>query len=341
MKHNEGRLFFLLFTLVIGCTDRREVASVPPLKLHSNLPPATSVAVAGVQFQNADTTFVTMAAHNGQIYTSGFPFGMAIIDYASNPEAPRLISAVADQIDTAFPIGTWGVDWYASGAIAVLGNFVYTSGTVGLSAFNVSNVMAPVEVSRYPLPQNGQPVRDEAFLYRAIVANPNPVPGLGTVMYGFDQENYVYTIRAQNQNLSLIAKASYGAQNQPVCCVQSATVYNNVIFVAFGSALWAFPLASDGSIGAGQRFPEMQAVNVASSPNFLYVQHSSNYGFQPGPGQQRYPSGIYVFNSAGQNVAFMDITPKTFVVSESDSHLFDNEDDTEMKVYRMQWATGQ
>src|SRR4051812_42775561 len=116
MATGKKQLRFLLIVALtvnieMGCTDRRVVSPIPPLRPQS-LPAETIEARAEVQFEGGETNFLTIQEHNGSLDVTGFPFGISSIDYASDPENPHPTFFLKDQIDTALQ-GAWAVDWYA------------------------------------------------------------------------------------------------------------------------------------------------------------------------------------------------------------------------------------
>jgi hypothetical protein len=330
--------FFIAFAVLTaqwGCTNR-QVMGTANLQMGpiNSLTTAALKNVAEVQFQNNPTEVLTIQNRgDGSLYMTGRPFGFSGWDISTNPENPTLNFAASDQIDTFAPNGKWVVDWYASGALGFWGQYAFMSGTAGMSIIDTSNTGHPTEVMRFPAvdPNSDQVSADAAYQYTAIVANPS-LP----FIYGFRQQDYVYTISLSGGLPQLVQKDAYGGQGVNVCCVHSATVFHGTVYVAFGSRLVWFQLGNDGSLQNPGEFDGLQAVNVASTGRYLYVQHEPNYGQPQG---QQYPRGFYVFDTTGNNVNFIatDDSPTQFAVNNSDSHMYANNTNTSITIYRIIW----
>jgi len=91
--------------------------------------------------------------------------------------------------------------------------------------------------------------------------------------------------------------------------------------------------AEDGSIASSDEFTEMQAADVAVTPGFLYVMHDPDPGIPSG-----YGPGIYVFDVDFRNVAYfqMDPVPYVFAVNQENTHIYANDNDTVVRIYRIQ-----
>lgn len=327
-----------VLTLQWGCTDRRTPRAAP---VHLNKQVTQTItssakSVASVKFQNADTEVLNMVQKTGSLFLTGRPFGFSRWDVAADAENPHLTFAASDQIDTFAPNGKWVVDWYASGGLGLLGRYAFLSGSAGMSVIDIGNTNSPREVLRKPYadPNSDQVPRDEGFVYKAIVASP-----YSSVLYGFREQDYVYTLRLAGGDVQLTRKDAYGGDGVNVCCVRSATVFQNVVYVAFGGRLVWFFIGSDGNLEPGGETDELQAANVASTEQYLYVQHTPTYGQQQG---LKNPKGIYVFDRKGDNVDYiaMNEEPRLFTVHPRDSHLYFNLDNTSIEIFRIQWAQG-
>lgn len=338
-KTLQGLLRGVALTLVLvagsGCTDDRrpEETFVPEVQA---APPVTDVnPAAEVQFQGQETQVLTMQLRGNSLFMTGRPFGFMRWDVGANAESPHLTFAASDQIDSFAPFGKWVVDWYASGAVGLLGQFAFLSGVVGTSIVNTGETHAPVEVRRYPRENENslsdEVIQDEAFVYRAIATHPT-LP----IIWGFREQDFVYTIQVgSGPSMNLIRKDSYGASGETVCCVKSATVWRNKVFVAFTQKLVYFDIGSNGALSNPREIRTLQAQNVASTGRYLYVHHEPTFAQPDGV---NYPGGIYVFDPSGQNVALLNVdSPFTFAVTSNDSHVLANEDDVQVKIYRIQW----
>ena len=322
-------------TLQGGCTDKRTPPAPAPQGLRqvsgTGSISSSLISAATVKFQNTNTETLAMVQKTGSLYLTGRPFGFSRWDISADAEKPTLTFAAVDQIDTFAPVGKWVVDWYASGALGLLGTYAFLSGTAGMSVIDISSTNSPREALRKPPanPNEAQVPRDEAFVYRAIVANPS-LP----VLYGFREQDYVYTMQVTGDDVQLASRDAYGSPGVNVCCVHSATIFSGMLFVAFGSKLVWFTLRQDGRLGQGGQFDLLQATNVASTDRFLYVQHSPTYGQQQGINN---PRGFYVFDENGENVDYIasNSSPKQFTVHPGDSHLYMNNDDTSIQIYRI------
>jgi hypothetical protein len=108
------------------------------------------------------------------------------------------------------------------------------------------------------------------------------------------------------------------------------------MYVAFRDRLLIYDVNAAGELVNGQEVPQLQASNVVSTPRYLYVQHQpvSNVA-----GASQYPAGIYVFDSAGRNVAFFAAgNPRKFAVSSTDSHFYANIDGVSVRIFRIRWT---
>lgn len=328
----------LLLAALSACTDGR-IPKTAPVRFTTPtaIPRSNAEAVQEIRFNGADIQISQMLVKGNTLFMTGKPFGLLRADIGSNQEIPQKTFAVSDTIDTTFPFGKWVFDWYASGALAALGQYVFTSGVVGTSLFNVGETNAPVEVRRYPR-ENEDPnaenvVQDEAFTYRAMVAHPT-MP----ILYGFREQDFVYTLRVNGgPSLQLAGKDSYADVGNTKCCVRSATVWQNKVFVAFrGSLVW-FDLLSNGRLEAGTDLRFLQAEAVASSPNYLFVYHNPG---NANPEGAAYARGIYVFNTKGDCVALLN-TESPLVMAATDNYVYINSDNTHLKVYKINWTSTQ
>lgn len=333
VRHLRDIGLFLLAGLLLSCTERRQNPPVEPVIIQHKQAEVLE-AVADVQFDGGDTQVLQMFVKSNSLYLTGFPFGFSRWDIGADAEAPQLTFAASDQLDTFSPyppLGKWIVDWYASGALTTVGPYALMSGTNGTSIVDMSQTGSPVETYRYPMPPEDSEdiLRDEAFVYKAMAVHPT-LP----YVYGFREQDYVYTLKMSGSRLKLLKKDSYGPQGSGMCCVRGAAVLGDRLYVAFRSRLWVFPLSSGGGLSAPQEIGKFQAYNVASTGNFVYVQHEPTGAPAPGASQ---PAGIYVFDAAGNQVNYFNLRPNKFTVASDDRHLFANLDNRKIRIFRIRW----
>jgi hypothetical protein len=328
----------LLLAVLAACTDGR-VPKAAPIQIQTYAPPprTNAEAVQEIRFNGADVQISQMLIKTNTLFMTGKPFGLLRADIGSNQEIPSKTFAASDTITETFPFGKWVFDWYASGALAALGQYVFTSGIVGTSLFNVSETNAPREVRRYPR-ENENPdavdvVQDEAFTYKAMVAHPK-LP----IVYGFREQDFVYTLKVNaGPTLSLVGKDAYSDVGSTKCCVRGATIWQNKVFVAFrGSLVW-FDLLPSGRLEAGSEIKFLQAEAVASSKDYLFVYHNPG---NANPQGTQYARGIYVFGKDGNAIALLN-TEAPIVMAATNDYVYLNSDNTHLKVYKINWTTTQ
>ncbi len=324
----------LLMASLSACTDGR-IPKADAVRMNT-LTPASRTNVSAVQeirFNGKDIEVSQIAIKGNSLFMTGRPFGMMRADIGANAELPQKTFAVSDTIDTTFPFGKWVFDWYASGALSILGQYVFTSGVAGTSLFNVGETAAPVEVRRYPRenenPASESVVQDEAYIYRGMAVHPT-MP----IVYGFREQDYVYTLKLTGgPQLSLVGKDSYADVGSTKCCVRGATVWQNKVFVAFkGSLVW-FDMLPNGRLEAGTEIKALQAEAVASSPDYLFVYHNPG---SANPAGVAYARGIYVFNKQGDAVALLN-TDAPLVMAATNDYVYINSDNTHLTVYKINW----
>lgn len=322
--------------ILAGCTDGRIPKADPVRMNYTAPPPRTNVApVQEIRFNGKDIEVMQIQVKNNSLFMTGRPFGLMRADIGANAELPQKTFAVADSIDTTFPFGKWVLDWYASGALTVLGQYIFTSGVAGTSIFNAAETHAPVETRRYPRenedPNSENVVQDEAYIYRGMAAHPT-LP----IVYGFREQDYVYTLKlSSGPNLQFVGKDAYAAVGSTKCCVRGATVWQNKVFVAFkGSLVW-FDLLPSGRLDAGSEIKFLQAEAVASSPDYLFVYHNPG---NANPQGVPFTRGIYVFNKKGDAVALLN-TDAPLVMAATNDYLYVNSDNTHLTVYKINWTT--
>ncbi len=325
-----------LVGVLAACTDGRIPKADPVRMTYDAPPPRTNVsAVQEIRFNGKDIEVSQIIVKANSLFMTGRPFGLMRADVGSNAELPQKTFAVSDTIDTTFPFGKWVFDWYASGALTVLGQFVFTSGVAGTSIFNVAETNSPVETRRYPRenedPNSENVVQDEAYTYRGMAAHPT-LP----IIYGFREQDFVYTLKLSGgPKLQFIGKDSYSNVGSTKCCVRGATVWQNKVFVAFkGSLVW-FDMLSNGRLDAGSEIKFLQAEAIASSPDYLFVYHNPG---NANPQGVAYTRGIYVFDKKGDAVALLN-TDAPLVMAATNDYLYVNSDNTHLKVYKINWTS--
>lgn len=331
-----GVLILLASLAFGGCTDGR-VPKAPPVRFEQpqTPPPQTNaVEAAQVQFNGQTTEALNFVIKNGDLVAIGRPFGIMRLNVSSNAENPQFLSAGRDSIDTTFPFGKWVVDWYASGGIGMIGNFVFTSGVVGMSIFNYNDIRHPREVRRYPRenenPESENVIQDTAFVFKAIVPHPTQ-----PIIYGI-AEDFIYVYRIGN-GLSATLLAKYSNSSLPLnarCCVQSATLWKNKIFVATRGALVWYDVFANGALDVGAVVDFLSAEAVTSTNNNLFVYHNPS---NANPAGTAYPRGVYVFGPDGNSKALLNIND-VIRMAATDNHVFVNSDNTMIRIYRINWT---
>lgn len=333
----------LLMLSLLGCTDGRRIEPVqdvvtpPPVDTQGI---GTSVLkVQRVLFDGGTTRVLAMQRQGNSLYLTGYPFAFMRWDISANAEDPTITFAAKDNITNFAQInkfGPWQVDWYGSGALTLFGSVAYLSGTVGTTVVDISETHVPIVTQKIPVenedPNLTSPVQDEAFTYKAMVAHPTQ-----PLIYGFRQQDFVYTLQVgAGGSLSLVDKAAYSATGTK-CCVKAAAILGNKMYVAFRSSLVSFDVQSNGALTNPVEFNQYQAEYLAVSDNYLYVSHVASNAHPQG----LRPSGIYVFDKTGANVALLTMgseIPKQFAVSQNDTHLYANIDDVQVFIYRIGWG---
>ncbi len=316
-------LLSLGLALLSACNDGRIAKSSPLVmkQLFSNNRP-TLAKVAAVKFQSEDTTVNSMVRVGNMIHMTGQPFGYSGWS-VDDPENPNLSFDIAGQLTNFAMKLPWVFDWYASGAVGVMGNTTFLSGTAGVSVVNITQQQAPKEIFRKPpLDGNGKPQRDFAFTYRAIVPNP-----FAAGYYGFSSQDNLYPVAIAQNDLVAQPALPYSqvlfgqAGGGPVCCVRSAVSFQGTIYVAFGTRLaWFAPTAGGGLVDPGE-LSQLQADNVAISDQYLVVHHTPSSSQPSGVGN---PKGFYYFNSGGQLVNYVpsNVDPKVFTLNATGQYIY-------------------
>lgn len=299
-----------------ACTDGR----IPQAKklvmkqvFQSNQP--TLQKIASVKFQGGNTSVDSMVRQGNTIYMVGQPYGFAgwAID---QPDTPTLTFDIKAQLTTFAMKLPWVYDWYASGAVGIMGNSAFLSGTAGTSVVNLTQTQAPKEIFRKPpLDSSGNPQRDFAFTYRAIVPHP-----AGGMYYGFTQQEAVYTVAIRQNDLQVIAKATY-SPNGNVCCVRSAKLFSNTIYMAMGTRMaWFAPTPSGSLVDPGE-LTDLQVTDVAATDSYLVAYHNPSAAYASG---QSNPRGFYYFDNSGNFVTYVptNVVPKHFEIDATGQYIY-------------------
>lgn len=339
MRHRFGRHFIealalgAFSVLLLGCTDARtpynsQLGAVAPV------PPSNDLyEAATVTYQGKDTTALQMQMRGTSLFLTGRPFGFMRWEIGTTPESPQITFAMASQTNSFSQIGPWIVDYYASGALWVPGNVAFMSGIAGTSLVDIGNTATPVEIGRQPIDPTGvyaPAPSDENYIYKAMVSHPT-LP----YVYGFTQQESVFTVDASTNAMALKGADLYGANGENVCCVTSATVFQGKIYVAFQNRMVIMNMLSNGRLSNAGDYRDLHVVWVTSTPRYLYVQH------KPIPNSgNTYPEGIYVFDRNLLSVGMVryPAAPFRFSVAPSDMHLYANVDNKTVKIYRILWS---
>lgn len=327
-----GRIlpYALLALSAAACTDGRIQRGSIALNPQQSINSGGLVLANQFQFNNQSTNAVQMVMSGTSLFMSGYSFGVLRAEIGANPEAPTLSFAEADNIVYFSPIGQFKPDDEASGALAIDGNLLITSGQKATSLINITSTNLPQELARFPgLAADGSGQTSDPnghFAYRAIIAN-------GNVFYGFRQQDYVDTVGIANSGLTVARSDRYSSGGN-VCCVTSGTLFQGTVMIGFTNAIAMFQIASNGQLTNPSIFNGLQATYITSTQNYLYVQHTPTYG---NTATSQYPRGIYVFDTQGNQVSFFSSNQfVNFAVSPDDSHLYGNLDGTQVGIYRIQ-----
>lgn len=330
--------------LISGCTDSRPKTQLTREPTPPVVPNSELIYVKDVKFNNATTVVNQMKVYNNSLFMTGTQFGFTRWEISPSPENPNLTFEIFTRV-AVYPLPTpgltppsasaWTVQGQAIGALEIIGGLAFMSGAHGVSVANISDTTNPREVARVnPPPAAGQlPVVDPRYVYEAIIHHPSR-----NMYYGFRKLDYIHTVDTSNFALNVMRSDSYGAPGQTVCCVTGATRFGNRIYVAFTDRVVMFDIGSDGYLVAAGSYTGLQAVNVASTPNYLYIQHEPRANFPNDP-----PRALYVFDQQGNAVDRVLIPARLvkMAVSWDDGHVYANVDSQSVRIFRIQWAPQQ
>ncbi len=300
----------------------------------SNLPAGPLIQVSAVQFGGQNTAAQQMQVSNGTLYLTGTPFMFAEWNISTDPENPIETFAATNNV-LAFspdpPFGGWVVTEFGAGALSIFGNFALTSGSYGSSVIEIGpSAQQAQEIARYPmLDANGDQPADVSFAFTAAVG----IPG-SNAMFGFTQQDGAYLINVSNPtglNQARVSLTPYSGSG-PTCCAVGATFFNSMIYLAMRSGVWPLTVSTSGVLSRTTvpgLISTLQPVNIFATSRYIYVHHEPTSN-----GNTSSPAGIYVFDAYGNTVSYFPIQPLAFAVSPDDSHIYSNEDDVSVKIYR-------
>jgi hypothetical protein len=227
--------------------------------------------IAEVRFQNADTEVLAMANRGEVVALTGRPFGYMHWNVSADPENPRLVFAASDQIDTFAPKGRWVVDWYASGAVGLFGQYGFLSGTAGLSVISLGETSAPREVLRIPDVNPNTTtvdVPDDPFLSKdgetqdRIDAYEDDFGNRTIRLYGDDPISDV----TLSLNHSVVAEGDTG--DSDICYTLNWTSTSESVLIEFAGHLSVTGTAGEGSTAWG---PGLGSGSISGGPYHFTV----------------------------------------------------------------------
>jgi hypothetical protein len=331
-----------ILCIQVACTDREATAAFPTTFNPASATTGSLQYMANIQFEGFTTDVDQMIMVGSTMFLTGTPFGFMRLDIgpnSANALSPTLTFDAKDNMTAFSPypgnpsLGFWDPTELASNALAVIGPFSIMSGTFGASLVNISQTNMPVEVYRYPLPQNQNQGADAAFEWNAVVAHPT-LP----LLYAFRQQDYMmtYNVTTTAPYLTLAGEYPYSSSGT-VCCVAGGTEFMNMVALAMTTRIWFFNMGTDGSLSNWVESDALQATAIAASADHLYIYHSPS---ESNPNGAAYPRGIYAINESGNADAYFPVeNVQVFAVSQDNNYLFDNEDDTQIKIYQLNWES--
>jgi len=325
-------LSFLTCLILSGCNDAR-IADPLSQALQNGLPTRAQNAIltekVHVRLDQKQTITYKMVANGSSLYLSGRPFGYSSWDITSNPLAPRLQFAYSNNINAFGPNPDWLPDYYASGAMAVMGRYVVSSGAAGASLIDNGVPDQAREIKRYPqrLPSDLQVPQDPDYVYKAIVTHPSE-----PYFFGFREQDFVTSLQLDGSGLNLRKKTPYAVNGQKgTCCVLGGATFKGFAYIAFRSSIRKYIFGTNGSIQEGGVFDGVNGTNIVATNDLLFVQH------QAVPGNTL-ASGIYVINGGGAAIAFLPILPISFVVSPDNRYIYANMDNDSITIFQINWS---
>lgn len=333
-KQHPGLLLLFGLLTLIGCTDTRPRKELPALRPVRQAP-QTLVERARVQLQvngkSTQTRAYQMISDGLSLVLTGTPFGVARWDISADRENPKQIFSAADRVDSFSLDARWNVEWYGMNALTMVGRFAVMSGTLGMSVVDMDQGK---EVKRYPAPSDGPFTRigvdGERFSYTALLALPNHSASL---IFGFQEQGRVTKLTASLPNLSILSSKAY---RNNLCCVRGGAFFGGNAFLALTTRLWMIGVGEEGGIESSGFFDKLQVTDVVTTRELLYLQHQERPSF---PSQ--FPSGGYVFNKEGENIAYLELPENItrFAVSPDDAYLYAG-DGSAIVIYAIDWKAG-
>ncbi len=312
---------------LLQCTDTRPKQGLPTL-VPTVQAPLTLIERARVYFNGQDTRVFQMVVSLNSLVLTGYPFGLARWDTSADPENPKQLFAAIDHVvnnEDRFSLdGKWNVDWYGSRALAVVDHYAVMSGAFGSSVIDYDSGK---EVHRLPTPNGESIAKDSHFSYRAVLSHPDF--GSHPTLYGIGEEGSV----AYLSGVPTLTISSEEKLQRPICCVRGGRFFHGNAFIALATRLWMVSLDSKGRFETSKFFEQLQVPNVEATKEFLYLQHEENPAFPT-----QLPSGIYVFNPEGSNVAYLEARPIAFAVSPDNKYLYANLDNRSVTILLINWA---
>jgi hypothetical protein len=315
-----------------ACTDRPQVNELNGIG--SQLGNGALTKIAEIQYQGNDMQTSTMYQANGNLYLVGTPYVYMGMNISSSPENPTFLFAAAAMTDSFDPLGGFLADNFGSYSQTVFQQYGLLSGMAGVSVINLSNTSSPQEVERVPGIDSGGQNNAPAYVFKAMVNDPS-LP----IVYGFNQTSGAYQINMQttSQQVPAMLETNFFpySQSGAVCCVYSAALFQNDIYVGFQNQMWVYPVAQGGGLGTPKVNSQLQATNVQATAHAVYVQHQSTTASLGGS----ISPGIYVFEANGQVAGFLPVSPLLFAVDPTDTYLYTVEqDNSHVNIYSINWS---
>ncbi|MSP19448.1 MAG: hypothetical protein EXR74_07745 [Bdellovibrionales bacterium] len=334
MQHRFFMVTVSLSLFISGCNDARQSGNIDVFigkKTSQNGGQEGSrglIKQVTIRFNRKETSAQQMLIRGASMYLSGRPFGFSNWDVGSNPLSPRIQFAFSDNIQSFSPWGGWTPDYYASGAMGSLGQYVLTSGVAGASLIDMSNPSQAREVDRYPRREltDLQVPQDPNFIYKAIIKHPTQ-----NYFYGFREQDFVVKLKLTPNLVSIESTQNYTPNGQKgTCCVLGGATFMNQAFIAFRSSLRQYSFSANGELSPVAINNNLNPTNVVSTNDYLFVQHQAIQG-------NNLPSGVYIVTKKNASI-FLPISPIAFAVSQDSNYIYANLDNDSVTVYQLNWA---
>lgn len=321
-KQHPGLLLLFGLLTLMGCTDTRPRKELPALRPVRQAP-RMLVERARVQVDGKPTRVYQMISDGLSLVLTGTPFGVARWDISADREDPKQIFSAAGRVDSFSLDARWNVEWYGMNALTMFGPFAIMSGNVGMSVVDMDQGK---EIQRYPAPSDDPITRDERFAFTALLAFPDH-----SEIFGFQEQGRVSRFRVPN--FSVLSSKAY--QNN-LCCVRGGAFFGGNAFLALTTRLWMIGVGEEGGLESSEFFDKLQVTNVVATRELLYLQHQERSSFP-----SRFPSGGYVFNKGGENIAYLELPENItrFAVSPDNAYLYAG-DGSAIVIYAIDWKVG-